>query len=160
MADANGAPLTSEDAQAARSRTLDEARALARNRFKERVQHGEKVGDCDCHTTDGVSSPGQGPSAHVAGVRFRDSGRMYYFSAEAVRVDAGDWVVVDTNRGREAGRVVLAPHQLRLNQLQGPLNSILRRLEDADVAHMESLKRDAARAVKTFGAVARERDLP
>ncbi|MDQ3044690.1 MAG: hypothetical protein M3R06_05995, partial [Chloroflexota bacterium] len=48
----------------------------------------------------------------------------------------------------------------RLNQLQGPLNSILRRLEDADVAHMESLKRDAARAVKTFGAVARERDLP
>ncbi|MBA3336045.1 MAG: hypothetical protein H0T49_00610 [Chloroflexia bacterium] len=161
MADANGTPLTPDDPlSAARTRTLDEARAMARDRFKERVRQGEKIGNCDCHTTEVVAEKGDGPVAQVAGVRFRDSGRMYYFNAEAVTIDSGDWVVVDTNRGREAGRVIVAPHQLRLNRLQGSLRPIVRRLEDSDVAYMESLKGDAARAVKTFGAVARDRNLP
>ncbi len=142
-------------------KTLDEARARARDRFKERLQNGEKVGGCDCHTEPGDSTVPRGePAAGVVGVRFRDSGRTYYFAANGVALETGHWVVVETSRGREAGRVIIAPHQVRLNQLQGDLKPVVRRLTDDDVAHMESLKRESAVAVKTFGARIRERGLP
>lgn len=142
-------------------KTLDEARSRARDRFKERLRKGEKVGGCDCHSETGASSiPIGEPAAGVVGVRFRDSGRTYYFAANGIRLDTGDWVVVETSRGHEAGRVVIAPHQVRLSQLQGDLKPVLRRLSDDDIAHMESLKRESAVAVKTFGRNIRERGLP
>lgn len=144
-------------------RTLDEARTLAKRRFKERLQRGEKVGGCSCHTDDEAALGDDGsdtPTAHVAGVRFRDSGRTYYFDPGQQRLDVGDWVVVETSRGREAGRVIIAPHQVRLNLLQGELKPVLRRLGEQDVRRMDELKRQAASAVKTFGAKIRERHLP
>jgi cell fate regulator YaaT (PSP1 superfamily) len=142
-------------------RSLDEARALARRRFKERLERGEKIGGCDCHSADDpIFGGGQGPVARVVGVRFIDSGRTYFFDPRHHQVTVGDWVVVETSRGKEAGRVVLAPHQVRLSMLQGELKPVLRRLNQNDVAKMERLKRDAAAAVKIFGQKIREHGLP
>jgi cell fate regulator YaaT (PSP1 superfamily) len=145
-----------------RPRTLDEARSLARSRFKERLENGEKVGDCDCHSaeTQAETTRNGEPTARVAGVRFLDSGRTYYFDPRHHQVDVGHWVVVETSRGKEAGRVNIAPQHVRLSMLQGELKPILRRLNDDDVKKMERLKRDASTAVKTFGAKIRERGLP
>ena len=144
------------------TRTLDEARALARERFKEKLTTGEKIGDCNCHADEAPTAPERivGPSARVVGVRFRDSGRMYYFDAREIRLHPGDWVVVETSRGREAGRVVIAPHQIALAKLQGDLKPILRRLDDTDVQRMDALKGDAARAIRTFNTLGRTRRLP
>jgi cell fate regulator YaaT (PSP1 superfamily) len=143
-------------------RTLDEARSMARRRFKDRLENGEKIGDCDCHSTESQAETVRSgePSARVAGVRFLDSGRTYYFDPRHHNVDVGQWVVVETSRGKEAGRVIIAPQQVRLSMLQGELKPILRRLNDDDVRKMERLKRDASTAVKTFGAKIRERGLP
>lgn len=150
---ATGAPFT--------PMSLDEARAHARERFKTRVQAGEKVGGCDCHTEDQATvDPAAGPAARVAGVRFRDSGRTYYFDATDHHLHVGDWVVVETSRGQEAGRVIIAPHQVALSQLQGELKPVLRTLDDDDVRRMDALKRDAGSAVKVFSAKIRERRLP
>ncbi len=143
-------------------RTIDEARALARERFKERVANNEPVGNCDCHTGEAAAGirPGDGPAARVTGVRFRDSGRTYYFDAAAQELDTGDWVVVETNRGQEAGRVVIAPHQVLLSTLEGDLQPVQRRLGEDEVHKMDRLRREAAVAVKTFGAAIRRRGLP
>ena len=156
------APLT--------QRSLDEARAVARQRFKSRFEAGEKIGGCACHEEDepfAASPPSNGesdqagePAVPVAGVRFRDSGRTFYFRADAAELAIGDWVVVETSRGREAGRVVIAPHQVRLNLLEGDLKPILDRLDDEDVRRMDGLKRESAAAVKAFGAHLRRRGLP
>jgi cell fate regulator YaaT (PSP1 superfamily) len=139
-------------------RTLDEARAQARERFKSRLQQGEEIGNCACHDDQPLAAGPDGsgePAEVMAGVRFRDSGRVYYFRANGLSLAIGDWVVVETSRGKEAGRVVIAPEQVRLNLLQGELKPVLRRLDVEDVRRMESLKREAATAVKTFGARAR-----
>jgi cell fate regulator YaaT (PSP1 superfamily) len=135
---------------------------MARRRFKDRLEKGEKIGDCDCHSADSQPETVRGgePTARVAGVRFLDSGRTYYFDPRHHTVDVGQWVVVETSRGKEAGRVIIAPQQVRVSMLQGDLKPILRRLNDDDVRKMERLKRDAATAVKTFGAKIRERGLP
>lgn len=167
MADTTVSPvpagLSPDQTPPFRPRTIDEARSQARRRFKERLEKGEKIGDCDCHSDDAHSATatsGTEPTARVAGVRFLDSGRTYYFDPKQHAVEVGDWVVVESSRGKEAGRVIIAPHQVRLSMLQGELKSILRRLSEDDVQKMERLKRDAASAVRTFGAKIRERGLP
>ena len=165
MADTTSSSVTSSPATPPfGARSLDEARALARERFKTRLLAGEKIGDCDCHSeTDPMGAPGNGATAPVhlaAGVRFRDSGRTYYFRPSDADLVVGDWVVVETSRGQEAGRVVIAPHQVGLNRLEGELKPILRRLDYDAVLRMERLKRDAAGAVRTFGTRLRARGLP
>jgi cell fate regulator YaaT (PSP1 superfamily) len=141
--------------------TIEEARARARTRFKERLQNNEKIGDCACEDDEGAGpTAGDEPARPVVGVRFRDSGRTYYFDARGLSLAVGDWVVVESSRGREAGRVIIAPHQVRLSRLQGDLRPIHRRLNDEDVTRMESLRRGSADAVKTFKTKIREFNLP
>ncbi len=138
-------------------RTIDEARQLARERFRSRLENGEKIGECECHTDDaGSLDHGPGAASRVAGVRFIDSGQTYYFDPGDMHVELGDWVVSETSRGREAGRVVIAPHQVKLNLLKGELKPILRKLDQTDIEKMNRLRRDAASAVKTFGSKIRE----
>jgi cell fate regulator YaaT (PSP1 superfamily) len=140
--------------------SLDEARAMARERFKERLQQGERIGECACHEDEPDIASDGSPSAHVAGVRFRDSGRTFYFSAGDHQLEVGDWVLVATSRGREAGRVVIAPHQIRLNLLTDEPREIERPLRGDEIERMDDLRRQSASAVKIFGVKIRERQLP
>ena len=171
MADTVGSPLSNPSPHSSAAlplfeppATIDEARAKARERFRTRYQAGESVGGCQCHDADepfaATPREDQEPAARVAGVRFRDSGRTFFFGADETTLEVGDWVVVETARGREAGRVVIAPHQVRLNLLQGELTPILRKLDGGDIQRLDALKGSAADAVKTFGGVIRRRGLP
>lgn len=139
--------------------SLDEARALARERFKTRLQAGEPVGGCGCHEDDEVrGGDDAAPAVCVVGVRFRDSGRVYYFrTPEGEEIAAGAWVIVPTARGEEAGRVVISSHQVRASMLQGDLGSVDRVMTVDDVARMEAYRRGGAEAVRTFGTRIRSR---
>lgn len=137
--------------------SLDEARAMARQRFKERLENGEKIGNCDC----GDDSEKVDPNApRLTGVRFVDSGQVYYFDPLEFDLVVGDWVVVETSRGKEAARVVIAPGQVRQNSLKGELKPVLRKMSESDIERMQKFKRDQATAVKTFGQKIRARNLP
>ena len=46
--------------------------------------------------------------AKVVGVRFRNVGKIYYFNPKNYKVKPGDHVIVETARGVEYGKVVLA----------------------------------------------------
>ncbi|MFT4040524.1 MAG: regulatory iron-sulfur-containing complex subunit RicT [Thermomicrobiales bacterium] len=140
--------------------SLDEARAMARERFRTRLQAGDPVGGCGCHEDDEVRGPdgSTSPAVCVAGVRFRDSGRVYYFRAsEDDGIAVGDWVIAPTARGDEAGRVVISPHQVRANMLQGELGGIRRVMTPDDIARMDAYRRGGAEAVRLFGIRARSR---
>ena len=43
----------------------------------------------------------------VVGVRFRNVGKIYYFSPKNYEIKTGDHVIVETARGIEYGKVVL-----------------------------------------------------
>jgi cell fate regulator YaaT (PSP1 superfamily) len=139
-----------------RAALIDEARAHARERFKERLNSGGPVAGCECETDERTS----GPSNRVAGVRFLDSGQTFFFDPEAFDLKVGDWVVVETNRGQEAARVVIAPSQMLQASLTGTLKPVQRVLGESDIERMQRLKKEAAKAVKVFGERIRERDLP
>ena len=140
--------------------SVDEARARARERFKSRLESGEQIGQCGCGEGDTVFGLDDvSPSECVVGVRFPDSGRIYYFRPDRDELLVGQWVVVPTGRGEEAARVVLAPHQVRRAQLKGDMGSVIRRLDVEDVRRMEAYRRAGAEAIKTFGEIIRARQL-
>ena len=136
-------------------------RVLARaSASRAALRSGEQIGECGCGEGDAVLGlDDASPSECVVGVRFRDSGRIYYFRPDQDDLLVGDWVVVPTGRGEEAARVVLAPHQVRRAQLKGDLGSVIRRLDDDDVGRMAAQRRNGPEAIKTFGEIARARRL-
>lgn len=139
--------------------SVDEARAFARERFKERLENGEEVGNCSCHTEHEAVTALGGDAAQVVGVRFRDSSRIYFYGAEDSEIASGEWVVVQSSRGLEAARVVIAPRQMLVNQLDGDLHPIEHRMTQDDVEAMESRRDRTAEVVRIAGVLAREHGL-
>lgn len=84
------------------------------------------------------------PRQNVAGVRFRNAGPIEYFHAAGMRLEVGESVIVETNRGPELARVVIAPDQVVVNELgEDNLHPILRLATEDDLTHASDL---AARA--------------
>ncbi len=62
----------------------------------------------------------------IIGVRFRKSGKAYYFDPAGKEVKKGDHVIVETARGVEYGLVVLAPKEVPEEKVVKPLKPIIR----------------------------------
>ena len=93
------------------------------------------------------------PRQNVAGVRFRNAGPIEYYHAAGMRLEVGESVIVETNRGPELARVVIAPDQVVVNELgEDNLHPILRLATEDDLVHASDL---AARAEELL-AEARE----
>ena len=62
----------------------------------------------------------------VIGVRFRNVGKIYYFSPKDLEIHTGDHVIVETARGVEYGHVVLAPRDVDDEKVIQPLKEVIR----------------------------------
>ena len=81
--------------------------------------------------------------AEVAGVRFKEAGKIYYFKAGEFELDVGNYVVVETSHGHEVGRVVVAPDQVIANEIKEPLKKVLRLAEPEDLEKAQERKTEA-----------------
>ena len=64
--------------------------------------------------------------AKVVGVRFRNVGKIYYFNPKTYKIKVGDHVIVETARGVEYGKVVLAPRDIKEEDVVHPLKEVIR----------------------------------
>ena len=81
--------------------------------------------------------------AKVVGVRFRNVGKIYYFNPKNYKVKPGDHVIVETARGVEYGKVVLAPKDVVDDQVVHPLKKVLRvATQDDDEREKYNRKRE------------------
>jgi len=98
----------------------------------------------------------------VVGVRFQEAGKIYYFEPGNYREDltTGSYVVVETSRGVELGRVVIAPGQVLSAELTEPLKPIIRPAGPNDVDRADALKQQAREATELSRERARALDLP
>ncbi|MDO4268253.1 MAG: stage 0 sporulation family protein [Eubacteriales bacterium] len=62
----------------------------------------------------------------VIGVRFRNAGKIYYFSPGKLDIKTGDHVIVETARGVEYGHVVLGSRDVEEDKVIQPLRSVIR----------------------------------
>ena len=51
----------------------------------------------------------------VISVKFKESGRVYYFDPGTMEIHRGDYVIVETARGTECGEVVRGVHEVSSN---------------------------------------------
>lgn len=68
----------------------------------------------------------------VIGVRFRHTNRIYYFNPGAMRIQKGEYVIVETARGMEYGLVVTEPRLAGKEDIVAPLRSVIRKATEKD----------------------------
>jgi cell fate regulator YaaT (PSP1 superfamily) len=76
----------------------------------------------------------------VVGIRFKDSGKTYFFDPNGLLTLAqGDAVIVETVRGLELAKVAYAPHNVTDAEIVGELRPVVRRAEQIDFDRMRLL---------------------
>lgn len=76
----------------------------------------------------------------IVGIKFKDAGKLYYFSPGGHKVEVGDNVIVETARGLEFGKVTLAETEVKESEIVAPLKSIIRIANEKDKKkHKENL---------------------
>lgn len=83
-------------------------------------------------------------------VRFRETSRTRFFAPGAFEARVNDWVVVETSKGEEAGRVIATGQQVRAAVFAGPLKPLQRKAEDHEVALVGRLEDEAKVAMRAF----------
>ena len=68
----------------------------------------------------------------IVGVRFKNAGKIYYFDPGELEVYKDIDVVVETARGLEYGKVVVAPKEIEEDELVTSLKPIIRVATDED----------------------------
>ncbi|MDE7157179.1 MAG: stage 0 sporulation family protein [Lachnospiraceae bacterium] len=70
----------------------------------------------------------------IIGVRFRKTGKIYYFAPEDLPIEKGQHVIVETARGVEYGLVVLGIRDVEDEKITQPLKSVIRIATEEDDA--------------------------
>jgi cell fate regulator YaaT (PSP1 superfamily) len=99
--------------------------------------------------------------ARVAGIRFRNAGKIMYVHTAGMRLEAGEYVVVETVRGPEIGKVVIAPGEVVVNELNtDDLKPILRLATDEDLRRMDRLRMRAEELLPEARSIAADAGFP
>ena len=84
----------------------------------------------------------------IVGVRFKNNGKIYYFSPNETEFEVGDGVIVETVRGVEYGTVAIASREMDESQLISPLKPVVRKATEKDVQTAQANVDKKADAIK------------
>lgn len=73
----------------------------------------------------------------VVGVRFKKAGKIYYFDPVDKELNVNENVIVETTRGMEFGKVVIAAKEVPEEEIVAPLKQVIRKATDSDAAKEE-----------------------
>jgi len=96
----------------------------------------------------------------IVGVRFKRAGRIYYFDPKDFEINLNDHVIVETTRGLEVGRVVLAPKQMLASEIEVPLKSVIRKAEPEETRRSEETEKKEREALVECGKMVTRLGLP
>ncbi len=84
--------------------------------------------------------------AEIIGVKFKNTGKVYYFDPAGHKVEQGQFVVVETVRGLECGECAVENKEVDEDVLVKPLKSIVRVATEEDILTMERNKEKEKKA--------------
>ena len=82
----------------------------------------------------------------VVGVRFKKAGKIYYFDPGELEIEKNDYVIVETVRGVEYGKVVVDRKQVGENDVVLPLKKVIRLADHKDQMAVKENKEAAEEA--------------
>ena len=84
----------------------------------------------------------------IIGVRFKPTGKIYYFDPNGFEVNRGDFVVVETSRGIEYGEVMQGTKEVEESVVTKPLKGVLRIATEDDTRTFNANKEKEKEAYK------------
>lgn len=94
------------------------------------------------------TAPARSNAYEIIGVRFRLSGKIYYFDPQNMTFSEEDHVIVETARGIEYGTVALGNKMVTEQEIVLPLRPVIRRATQEDDGIYEENKRKEKEAAK------------
>jgi len=82
----------------------------------------------------------------VVGVRFKKAGKIYYFSPDHFDIKLHDYVIVETARGIEFGKVVIGVKEVEEKDVVLPLKNVLRLATEKDKLIVQENKKESQKA--------------
>lgn len=95
----------------------------------------------------------------VIGVRFKKAGKIYYFDPNQLNIDKGDYVIVETVRGIEFGKVVIANKKVDEEDVVLPLKKVMRLATEKDKLVVVENQENAREAYNVCEVKISEHDL-
>jgi len=95
----------------------------------------------------------------VVGVRFKKAGKIYYFDPGDLLIEKDDFVIVETVRGVEYGRAVIARKQVEEHDVVLPLKKVVRIADQKDRMIVEENKQAAQEAYEVCNEKVNEHQL-
>jgi len=92
------------------------------------------------------SEPAKTNSVEIAGVSFKEAGKIYYFAPGNLKLSRGDRVIVETSRGVELGLVRVENKMVPETEIVPPLKEITRIATKADLEQNEKNRAAEAEA--------------
>lgn len=86
----------------------------------------------------------------VIGVRFKEVGKIYFFSPGSLKLKTGERVIVETARGVECGTVVIGNFMAEESEIVHPLKEIFRIATEEDLKTLEKNIARKAEIMKVF----------
>ena len=75
--------------------------------------------------------------AEVIGVRFKSTGKVYYFDPGEEKLEKGEMAIVETARGIECGEVAMENREVKDSAIVQPLRRLIRRATPQDLKQVE-----------------------
>lgn len=79
---------------------------------------------------------------NIVGIQFRDVGKVYYFEPNNIEFEINDGAIVETARGVEFGKVVIANKEVENEKIVGQLKPVIRKATEKD---LETVQKHAAK---------------
>ena len=98
--------------------------------------------------------------SEIAGVRFHQAGKVYYFDAADIPLEINDDVVVETSRGQELGKVVISPKQVIFSEITEPLKPVIRKAQAEDIEKAHQQQEKATNAIAKCRELVEKLNLP
>ena len=99
------------------------------------------------HLPEPLPEPEPLATYEIIGVRFKSTGKIYYFDPDGHKLRRTEAVIVDTARGLEFGIVDIGNRIVTEREVVLPLRKVIRRATPDDIARSEA---NAARAAEAF----------
>lgn len=91
-------------------------------------------------TADTVETEEPVAMVEVVGIRFKSSGKVYYFLPDGKTFHRGQHAIVETSRGQEYGEVAMGNKEVKETDTVPPLRSVIRIATEADTVHHKENK--------------------
>ena len=83
----------------------------------------------------------------VVGVSFEGSDKVYYFDNNKLTLAKEDYVIVETERGMQFGKVMIDPTEIDEKDLGKGLKPVIRKADNKDEKAYQNIKKDANKAL-------------